>query len=214
MSKPPLFELIDVTVRFGDVVALERGSLRVEEGARIVLRGPSGSGKSTILRLLLGFVRPSEGEVRFRGESLTPALADTVRETVAFVPQEFDFEEGTVNEIVDDFFGLRTFRERPEPEALDDAWQRLGLPRGIGERRMRELSGGEKQRVALALATLTGRSFFLLDEPTASLDGAAKQSVADFFLGDGEREGALIVSHDEVWNRPKDADVIELGRPD
>jgi len=210
MSASPLFHLEDVSVRFDGTPVLDRFSLAVAPGEKVVLRGRSGSGKSTVLRLLLGFLQPGSGSIRFRGETLVPAIAHAIRRTVAFVPQDIDFEEGTVEEVSERFFTARCWSERPRIEDMGVAWTTLALAEGIGTKRVADLSGGERQRVALALALAGGREIFLLDEPTASLDGDAKKAVADRFLDRESDETVVVVSHDEEWNRPESATVVTL----
>lgn len=202
MTGPPQFEIDDVTVRFGDSRAIEHLNLRVAAGEKVVIRGKSGSGKSTMLRLLLGFTRAADGRVRIGGEAMRPDLAWKLRKEIAYVNQNLDFEAGTVEDT------LTTIRPADRQQLLA-AIRQFDLPESILTQEIADVSGGERQRIALAAAILLGRSIFLLDEPTAALDSAMKRRVADFFLShDGWT--VIAVSHDDAWLQPESPTIVDL----
>lgn len=206
MSNPAVFEINDVVVRFGESKKLGPLNLRVGEGEKVVISGKSGSGKTTLFRLMLGFVQPGSGEVRFRSESVAPAVAWKLRKELAYVNQAPDSDSGTVAEAL--------LRLGPEPRSergqLRAALANFDLPESALGAMMSDLSGGERQRVALAASTLLGRTIFLLDEPTAALDEANKERVAGFFLRNRPDWTVVVISHDEVWRQAGSARQIEL----
>lgn len=154
---------------FGERVALEDVSFEVETGESVALWGANGAGKTTLLRTLLG-VLPCEGAVQVMG--LDPRSAGkAVRRFIGFVPQEIAFEgEMRVGQTMEFFARLRGAGS----ERGRDLMKRLELGEHEGKR-VRELSGGLKQRLALAVALLSDPPLLLLDEPTANLDARARR---------------------------------------
>ncbi|MEU1099901.1 thiol reductant ABC exporter subunit CydD [Streptomyces tibetensis] len=153
----------------------------VEPGETVALVGPSGAGKSTLLSVLLGFVRPAEGQVRVGGVDLVDADLEQWRSRIAWVPQRPHLYAGTIAENVrlarpgaDDDSVRRALRDAGALEFVD------ALPQGV-ETVLGEdgagLSAGQRQRLALARAFLADRPVLLLDEPTAALDGATEAEV-------------------------------------
>lgn len=166
-QEPPLVHGRSVSKRFGDVHALDAVDLEVALGESVALWGANGAGKTTLIRCILG-VMPFEGELAVAG--CDPRTAGkTVRSEVGFIPQELAFPPGlTVAELVP-FYGR--FR-RTSQEEMRESIRRVGLDPHV-EKRARELSGGLRQRLALAVALLGRPRLLLFDEPTASLDIAA-----------------------------------------
>jgi spermidine/putrescine transport system ATP-binding protein len=161
-------ELLEVRKSFGDVVAVDGVSLRIERGEFFSMLGPSGCGKTTTLRMIAGFEHPTAGAITIEGRAMgeTPAFArnvNTVFQHYALFPHM------TVAENVG--FGLRMKGER-RPVIASRVTEALELVRlaGYGQRRPRELSGGQQQRVAVARALVNRPAVLLLDEPLGALD--------------------------------------------
>lgn len=154
---------------FGDLVALQDVSFEIEAGESVALWGANGAGKTTLLRALLG-VMSFDGEVRIMG--LDPRTSGkSVRHSIGFVPQEIAFEsEMRVGQTMDFFARLRGAGS----DRLHALVERLQLAEHE-DKRVRELSGGLKQRLALAVALLSDPPLLLLDEPTANLDARARR---------------------------------------
>ncbi|MGW4375454.1 thiol reductant ABC exporter subunit CydD [Streptomyces albidoflavus] len=174
-----------VTVRYPgrDAPAVREAAFTVEPGETVALVGPSGCGKTTLLQAALGFVAPAEGRVTVGGTDLAEVDREQWHQRIAWVPQRPQLFAGTVAE------NVRLAR----PEASDAEVARAleqagaqefvaGLPSGA-ETELGEdgagLSAGQRQRVALARAFLADRPVLLLDEPTASLDGASEEAVVE-----------------------------------
>ncbi len=209
----PVFQLARVSLNFGAKPIFRNLSLEVAPGEKVVIRGKSGTGKSTVLRLLLGFVRPNSGEIRFQGQRLTPEVAWAMRRQLAYVNQGPDFESSTVGEALTTMCRLRACDKIPEPADLTGALSKFELDSSALAQKTGDLSGGERQRVALAAATLLNREIVLLDEPTAALDESQTQLVADFFLKTEPGRTVVAVSHDEAWFRPDRATIVDLTSP-
>lgn len=166
--------LVDVTKRYGQAPpSVDRLSFTIEDGEFFTLLGPSGCGKSTTLRMIAGFVAPTEGTIRFGDKDVTgvpPYRRDTgmVFQNYALFPHM----DVTANVA----YGLRMRRE-PKAERADRVRQALDLV-GLApyaDRRIQELSGGQQQRVALARALVIRPSVLLLDEPLSNLDAKLRE---------------------------------------
>jgi len=212
----PLFEVREVSVSFSEKPLWSSLSLTIAQGEKIVLRGPSGCGKSTLLKMLLGFVQPDEGRIILEGLPMTPSTAWKLRRRTAYADQKVDPVSGKVSELLASFPGLKGDDHGGTSEGRKKAiglMERLGLSGKVVGEDAGSLSGGELQRVVLAAILSRERNILLLDEPTAALDGVRKQQLADLFLKEHPDKTLIVASHDEVWNQPDLATVVEL-RPD
>lgn len=176
------FELRDVSYAYDDGhVGLSKVNLTVHQGETIAFVGPSGAGKSTLLNLLLGFIRPTGGQIRLDGVDMEEIDLRSYRTFLSVVPQESLLFDGTVWENVT--YGLASVRPETVERALRDAHALdfvRALPHGwdttIGERGAR-LSGGQRQRLAIARALVRDPKVLLLDEATSALDSKSEAQV-------------------------------------
>jgi spermidine/putrescine transport system ATP-binding protein len=164
----PDVQMIDVTKRFGDVVAVDRMNLAIPAASFTSLLGPSGCGKTTTLRMIAGFEQPTEGEILLAGRPI--AGVPPYQRSVNTVFQHYAlFPHMDVAQNVG--YGLRQ-KKVPKAEEQRRVAQALELVRlgGYGRRRTWEMSGGQQQRVALARALVNRPTVLLLDEPLGALD--------------------------------------------
>jgi spermidine/putrescine transport system ATP-binding protein len=167
-SAVPDVSLVDVTKRFGSVVAVDRMNLEIPSGSFTSLLGPSGCGKTTTLRMIAGFEQPSEGEILLAGRPI--AGVPPYHRNVNTVFQHYAlFPHMDVAQNVG--YGLRQRKvdKADEKRRVEDALALVRLS-GYGKRRTWELSGGQQQRVALARALVNRPAVLLLDEPLGALD--------------------------------------------
>lgn len=186
----------DLNVRFNGQTVLQGFSLALKAGEKAVLTGPSGCGKSTVLRCLLGFVAPESGTIVVAGTPLTAETVWSLRQRVAYVGQEPELGEGLVRQALERPFHYRANAPlRGNLQRAPELFEQFGLARTLLDKETGDLSGGEKQRVALVSALLLDRRIFLLDEITSALDGTSKDAVIDAFRGRDDVT-ALFVAHD------------------
>lgn len=208
---PPAVRLDRLTLRFGGKTILHRFSLDVAPGQRITLTGRSGSGKTSILRCILGFTVPDEGAVFIDGERLTDVSVWSLRGKLAYVAQEPDLGTATVKEILERPFQYRANRAlRKNLDWTPELFERFMLDRGLVNQQVTELSGGEKQRVALISSILLDRRIFLLDEVTSALDSAAKGAVLEYFQPRDDLT-VISVSHDTQSFNDRIIDITAAG---
>jgi ABC-type sugar transport system ATPase subunit len=191
-----MIELIDVVIRIGDF-ALNKISLRVEDGQYAVLMGKTGSGKTTILEAICGLRRVQSGRIMIDGQDVTRwAPADR---NIGYVPQDLAlFPSLTVKEHLE--FGMRLRRMTSEHIAKKSQelanWLEISH---LMARKPKGLSGGESQRVALGRAVAFGPALLLLDEPLSALDAATRVSVQGLLREVNKRTGisVLHVTHNQ-----------------
>lgn len=190
-------ELVRLTKRYGATTAVDDLSLEVADRELLTLLGPSGSGKTTVLRMVAGYVAPTQGTIVVAGravERLPPERRDIgmVFQSYALFPHMTVFRNVA--------FGLER-RGTPAADVATRVAETLALVRleGLEQRHPRELSGGQQQRVALARALVIRPTLLLLDEPMSSLDARLRDDVRHEIRSLQRELGVttLLVTHDQ-----------------
>ncbi|MFD2112082.1 ABC transporter ATP-binding protein [Thiorhodococcus fuscus] len=177
MNNDYAIESHGLTRRFGAFTAVDHIDLRVPRAQIYGFLGPNGSGKSTTIRMLCGLLTPSEGEARVLGHPV-PGDADALKQQIGYMTQRFSlYEDLDVEENLGFIADIYCLPRKTRRARIETQLERYDL---IGQRRQRAgtMSGGQKQRLALAAATLHAPPLLFLDEPTSAVD---PQSRRDFW---------------------------------
>ncbi|EEA96506.1 ABC transporter ATP-binding protein [Pseudovibrio sp. JE062] len=165
-------EVTGLTKRFGDKLVVNNVSLKVKSGEIVGFLGPNGSGKTTSIRMMCGLLRPDEGHGQVLGYDLIKDRL-LIKSQVGYMTQKFSFyEDLTIEENLS--FVARLYNLKPVKKHTTGTLEKLGL---LSRRNQLagELSGGWKQRLALAACTMHKPKLLLLDEPTAGVDPKARR---------------------------------------
>ena len=193
-------EFKDVTFRYGNrAPALDHVSFTIPAGKKVALVGGSGSGKSTITKLLLKYYDPEDGEIDVNGVNLAEYTNSSVRRAIAYVPQNIELFSKTIYDNIRISRMDATLDEVKEAAKKADAHEFIRhLPLQYNtylEEAGNGLSGGEKQRIALARAFLKDSSLYIFDESTSSLDFGTENTIFDMIYNQLADRSMLIVAH-------------------
>ncbi|MGW5718684.1 ABC transporter ATP-binding protein [Amycolatopsis sp. NPDC003865] len=205
-------DAVDLTKRYRDVLAVDGLTLHTAPGEIHALLGLNGAGKTTTIRMLLGLVRPTRGEVSLFGERVGPGRNSVWARIGYLVETPSAYPELTVTENLQVMAALRGLRDR---KAVSGVIARLGL-QPHAHRRAQTLSLGNKQRLALAKALLHHPDLLLLDEPANGLDPAGVAEIRTLLHDLAHRDGVTILlsSHilTEVARLATRLGVLDRGR--
>lgn len=206
-----LIETYDLTKQFGDLVAVDNVSLRVEAGEVLALLGPNGAGKTTTIRMLASILRPTRGRACIKGFD-TIANPIEVRRSIGFLtehhglytrmrPQEYLEFFGRTHDLAASIIEKRTF------ELLD----RYGLSDAT-DLRLGQFSKGMRQKLALVRALLHDPVVLLLDEPTSAMDPASAHLVRESIRNLRSSKRAIVVCTHNLYEAEELADSIAIIR--
>ena len=239
MEKKPInLQARSVSKKFGETPVLSDINIELEAGEWLGILGESGSGKSTLLRILGRFLDSDEGEVYFKDALMPPVRGELIpgHESIRLIHQEFElFPNQTVEENIS--YSLRFYELDYKKEKVETLLQITGLEY-VRNHKAKLLSGGEKQRTAIAKSIAEQPDVLLLDEPFAHLDNHNRRVLADAIenLRQEQQMSCIFVTHEaadalawsdriavlrngkivqigtpqEVYNRPVDDYVAEL----
>ena len=196
-SNAPLFQADNVSVEYGETVALEKLSFSLHVGEQVAVVGPNGAGKSTLFKLIVGDVKPASGTVKLFGSRPEEHLC------VAYVPQRKEIDWSfpvTVEDVVMmgriGKIGLFRRPRRRDREIVQSSLERVNVTH-LAHKQIGELSGGQQQRVFIARALAQEAELLLLDEPLAGLDGPSQEKFFTAFERvTSEGVTSLVATHD------------------
>lgn len=195
-ERKPFLRAEGLEVSYGSIPALRGVSLELYPHEITVLMGPNGSGKTTLLRCLVGLTKPQVGGVWVEGESIAGQKVAEICRRVGYLPQDPNallFSDTVEEELL---VTLRNHGRAPQTDEVAKLLEQLGLGDKAGAY-PRDLSAGERQRVALGAVLVAKPGALLLDEPTRGLDYAAKRALLKLLRGwRDEGMAILLVTHD------------------
>lgn len=187
----------DITKQFGDFLAVDNVSLKVESDSLVALLGPSGSGKSTLLRIMAGLEAPDRGQVWIENEDAT--FRSVQERQIGFVFQHYAlFKHLTVRKNIAFGLNIRKASKSLVKQKVDELLDLIQL-RGLGDRYPSQLSGGQRQRVALARSLAAQPKTLLLDEPFGALDAKVRKELRTWLrqLHEQVHVTTIFVTHDQ-----------------
>ncbi|MGW5569606.1 metal ABC transporter ATP-binding protein [Nocardia thailandica] len=221
----PVVEIADVTVHYGDVLALDGVDLTLKSGRVCGLIGMNGSGKSTLFKTIMGLVRPDHGSVAINGVAPAAARRSGV---LGYVPQSEDVDWTfpiSVREVVMTgrygHMGLTRRPRRADREAVAEALDRVELT-DLADRQIGQLSGGQRKRAFVARGIAQGATVMLLDEPFAGVDKRSEATITALLRDLAAGGATVLVSTHDLHALPGLADeavllmrtVLEHGDPE
>ena len=189
-------EIRNLTVAYGENIALENLNLDVEAGSLMALVGPNGAGKSTLIKTILKFLKQITGEIKINGK------------TLAYVPQrnsvDWDFPTTLFDVVEMGCYGRVGFFKRvsiEEKQKVLKAIEQVGML-DFKDRQISELSGGQQQRAFIARALVQEADIYLMDEPFQGVDSTTERSIVDILKKLKSEGKTLIVVHHDLQTVP------------
>lgn len=183
-----MIEIKQIEKSFGKFEVLKNISFNVEPGKITAIVGPNGSGKTTIIKSILGLVKPNNGDILINSKSILGEYL--YRKDIGYMPQTASFPENlTVREVIKMICDLRNLSIEPNPKLIEA----LNLSPEMNKQ-IKNLSGGNKQKVSAVISLMFNPSIIILDEPTAGLDPVASNNLKEIILQERKNNKTIILT--------------------
>ena len=194
-----ILKVNNLNVAYNNHIVIRDFSMQLRRGEMVAITGASGSGKSSLLRALMGFVPLTSGEIIFDGAQIHKGQMEKLRRQTAFLPQDLSFPCEWVSEVLETPFLFKNNKNTTvTKEMWHEAFECVGLDNRITDKRLNEISGGQRQRMLFAVIAMLDKELILLDEPTSALDSESATLVTKFIKDMCKRgKTVLAVTHDK-----------------
>lgn len=187
----------NITIKFAEKEILKNFSLNIKEGEKILIYAPSGKGKSTLLKILMGFEKTNLGKIFIEGLELNEKNIESIRENLGYLSQNIHFQNLKVCELINQIFNYKNNNKKFEIKSkINSLIEYFSLEKDILQKKVENLSGGEKQRIGFIIIILLDKKIWLLDEVTSSLDQSMKEKVIEYIIN--TTKTIVMVSHDKI----------------
>ncbi|MBN2777061.1 MAG: ABC transporter ATP-binding protein [Bacteroidales bacterium] len=197
-----MIEFKTISLSFDDKSIFTDFSVKIEENQHTCFAGASGKGKSTILKLIQGYVLPQKGEIAVNGFVMDSENIYSVRSQLAYIPQNIHLQVDNGSDLV------KMLGFEKKQELIVDYFNKLGLTKDFYTRKFDQMSGGQKQRLIVAVCLSLERKILLMDEPTASLDAESTEELMKV-VKNLKNKTIVSASHNPIWIQSADK-VINL----
>jgi len=189
-----MIEVKEVSKHFNGVKAVDKVNFRIEKGEVVGFLGPNGAGKTTLMRLIVGFLEPTSGEVLIEGDNNILNKKKT-KQKIGYLAEDNPlYEEMLVNEYLQMMAGLKGFLRSERKEIIKQAVKETAIE-SVYYRPINELSKGFRQRVGLAQAILGQPEILIMDEPTEGLDPNQRVDIRSLITSLGKEKTVVVSTH-------------------
>lgn len=206
-----MIELKDIGVTYANKTIIKKFNMNVKKGEKILLKGLSGSGKTTILKIILGFVKPTRGEVFYNQKRIDEQNIWEIRKNMCYISQDVDFPKIEVLEIFKNTFKYKNnLNNILNFDKLYFELEKYKLDKSILNKNVRMLSGGERERIGIIISKLLDREIYLLDEINSTLDFELRKITVEDFSN--SKKTVVTISHNDLWEKTGKFKIINLER--
>ncbi len=199
-----MIDVKNLAIEFDAQTIIENLHFTIPTGKLGVIVGQSGKGKSTILKALLGFVPNFRGKITVNSIPLNQQTVSRIRKFTAWLPQQTEIYYQTAREMFFAPFELKANKhKRPTESQIKQIFEKLNLDFSILDKPINQISGGQKQRLAIASIILLDKQVILLDEPTSALDSENSKNVVNL-IGSLQDKTILVATHTSDWQQVAD----------
>lgn len=201
MSNPAILEAIDVSMQYGDLTAVDELSLSIPQGVCYGLLGPNGAGKTTLVEIIEGILTPTSGRILYQGKPRTASFYERIG---------IMFQQTALLSYMTVYETLATFQSL-YPQSVDvEELIRLCSLDDIRKRLNDKISGGQRQRLLLALALINQPEVLFLDEPSTGLDPQARRNLWDLVEGVKKQGKAIVLTTHYMEEAQQLCDIVAI----